>query len=717
MAHLTQSGKLRALFLLTILSSTSSAFAQSSPLTCTASAVPTPVRAEGVTERLGDILLQCSGGPGTVVSGNLSLFLPVNITNRIGSGSIAPEATLTVDTGAAPAAAFSGRVINQSILFETVQFTVPAGGAVSLRVSNLRANVSQLGAAAEQTVEALISANFAAVANSRVVVGRTMRGLLATVPAPGVPVSQSPLPAELSMANLFAAGTRFASARFTEGFPGAFMPKDATTETGTRIVVRYTDVPKGARLFVPDVVAGADAAVPTAGGDLGGTASGGQHEPGSGALLLTRVLFTDANGAGGTHAYTPGPPGSGTAAFGVAREVPVVNGAALVVYEVLESTAARRQSAQFPTFVGVAEPCELSFIRQTVSFGPVSTAPAAHASAPLPRFAAFEPPSDCPTLSDCEAGYFPKLDVQADGLALTATAGGTASRAGYIAIRNLGGGYMVWNVGVEYESGSGWLTLDPPAGLNNHSSRAFASARNLAPGTYRANVTIDAGPLAGGATLPVTLTVTAAAVAPPPATPPPVEPPAKPAVIVGAFTNAANFVPGPVAPGSLATIVGANLAGTEVKVAFDGLDAKVLFNSPSQINVQVPAALAGKSSAGMVVTVDGASSTPLAVTLAPAAPAVFGILNQDGSLNRPDNPAAAGSTVQIFLTGLGPAVTVGIHDRARLAPQYAGVAPGLEGVSQVNVAIPADLPAMTTSLVVCSGLSACSHPAEISLMR
>ena len=51
---------------------------------CAVSSVPLQVRAEGLTERMGDILLQCSGSnPGTVLSGNLTIYLPVGITNRV----------------------------------------------------------------------------------------------------------------------------------------------------------------------------------------------------------------------------------------------------------------------------------------------------------------------------------------------------------------------------------------------------------------------------------------------------------------------------------------------------------------------------------------------------------------------------------------------------------------------------------------------------------
>src|ERR1019366_1720728 len=55
------------------------AFAQlpSSTARCQVSTSPVQVRAEGLTERLGDIVLQCSGSvPGAVFTGNFTLYLP-----------------------------------------------------------------------------------------------------------------------------------------------------------------------------------------------------------------------------------------------------------------------------------------------------------------------------------------------------------------------------------------------------------------------------------------------------------------------------------------------------------------------------------------------------------------------------------------------------------------------------------------------------------------
>src|SRR5437588_87889 len=82
-------------------------------------------------------------------------------------------------------------------------------------------------------------------------------------------------------------------------------------------------------------------------------------------------------------------------------------------------------------------------------------------------------------------------------------------------------------------------------------------------------------------------------------------------------------VPRPVAPGSLATIMGTRFGGKNVAVTFDGLAAQVLFSNDTQINVLVPAGLGAKSSAQVIVSVDGIQSVSQPVALAPMAPAIF----------------------------------------------------------------------------------------------
>ncbi len=159
-----------------------------------------------------------------------------------------------------------------------------------------------------------------------------------------------------------------------------------------------------------------------------------------------------------------------------------------------------------------------------------------------------------------------------------------------------------------------------------------------------------------------------------------------------------------------------------VQVSINGTTAPVYSVTPTQISAVVPYAVTG-STANIVVTVGATKSNPVSVPLAPTAPGIFTISNNglgDGAILHADysvvsqaNPALAGETVQVFLTGLG-AVSPGVQDGAAapgkapfaqvVAPlnvyvgglpaasiQFKGLAPGLAGLYQVNVQIPANL--------------------------
>jgi len=336
-------------------------------------------------------------------------------------------------------------------------------------------------------------------------------------------------------------------------------------------------------------------------------------------------------------------------------------------------------------------------------------------SAPVPRFAAGTgtPPSDCTILNDCQAGYFPKLSIEPMSVQLTAIAGGAmTSPPGYIPVQNASGGIMSWTALVSYTTGSGWLTLSNTSGENNGTVQVYALPKALTAGTYQAGIVIDAGPLAGSVTIPVTLTVQPAAPTPTPTPTPPA-----PVVTVTSVVNAATFAVTPLVPGSLGTLLGANLSGKSVSVTFDGTAATLLYAGAGQINFQVPASLGSKTSTTLVVTVDGSSSAPQVVALAPVWPAIFanGVLNQDNTENAAATPATAGSVLQIFATGIPASATVSVQiaGQKNLIPQYAGAAPGLTGVQQVNAAIPAGLAAGATQLIVCAtagSQQACSPP-------
>jgi len=689
---------------------------QSSWLICRAGGVPAAIRTEGLTEPLGAIVLDCSGGPPlAVVNTNLTLLAPANVTNRL-TGTDTVDVKLEVDSGSgfAPVNVAATWTPPATVSFNGLSFPLSASGSVALRISNLRIAAREIPASlAGQPVRVSIAGGGhspLSLDNPQVVVGYLSEGVLAATSTTQVVCTGSRLPETLSFSNLLAAGTRFASTRLTEGTADSLRKKGPHEDHGTRFLVQYSGFPAGARLFVPDVIAGSSAVEPTAGGDLGWPASGGKYAPTtSGSLLLARVAGADASGAGGAPVYLPGPPGSGTVSFDAVSEVSLSGGSGYVVYEVVDASPLVRESAQFPTFLGLPPLAggDPVIARWSVTPAPVSTIATASPSAPIPRFAAVSPASDCAALGDCNAAYFPRLVVDATPpLEYSGVAGG-GHQVGYVRIVNEGGGLLIWRVIVTYQDGSGWLRVDRTEGFGNATIRVDALPANLAPGTYRASLTVDAGPLAGSRTLPVVLRVS------PPA-PPPVEPPR-----ITALTNAATYREGPVAPGSLATLFGSRLSGGSVSVTFDGIAARLLYVSASQINLQVPVELGGRSTAEVAVTVDGIRSAPVRVALADVAPGIFGILNQDHTVNGPGAPASVGSVVQIFATGLpgdGRGASVRIHDREITAPLYSGPAPGLVGVQQINAAVPEDLPAMTTEVRVCA-VSVCSPPAPLVLGR
>ena len=105
------------------------------------------------------------------------------------------------------------------------------------------------------------------------------------------------------------------------------------------------------------------------------------------------------------------------------------------------------------------------------------------------------------------------------------------------------------------------------------------------------------------------------------------------------------------------------------------------------------------------------------VGLVNAAPAIFpnGVLNQDNSVNSATKPAVRGSALQIFLTGLPPVAgaMVNIGNRS-LQSVYSGLAPGVPGLQQVNVMLPADLTG-TAQLSVCTAGPVCTPAYSVTI--
>jgi len=165
------------------------------------------------------------------------------------------------------------------------------------------------------------------------------------------------------------------------------------------------------------------------------------------------------------------------------------------------------------------------------------------------------------------------------------------------------------------------------------------------------------------------------------------------------------------AAGSVTTVL------AETRVLFDGVPGPMVYASPTQVNAIVPFGVSGDSTQ-IAVEYQGQAAVAASVAVAPASPAIFSAdgsgagqaiaINQDGTVNSPDNPAAAGSVVVLYATGAGllsPSAQDGEVVSADNLPQpvlpvlatigaqdapvlYAGGAPGfVQGIIQVNLKI------------------------------
>lgn len=681
---------------------------------CSTTSATTIVRAEGISERIGDIVFNCTGAPGTTITVNLSVQFNTSVTNRISTGNVVTGTVLTVDSGSGPQAVTVQPLLltPSSLIWNGVPLTYSAQGALTIRMADLRVNASQVGTN-HAIIATLGSSGSILITQSQLTVGVAEASLYDGFSADLVCAQfGSPLPGSIGFANLIQDGTAFTSTRMTEGFSGAFSPKSAAAnlnaDTGTRFIVRYSGFPAAAQLFVPNVVAGSDAVQPTAGGDFGEPASGGAYAPSAnGSLLLSLVAGADSTGAGGSLVYTPGALGSGTVTFDTVTQLSIVNGVAYAVYEVVDSNQFTVESAQFPTFLGLAANAVQTAIQtaESVTYAPVSTVVTASTNAPIPRFLAIQPLNDCGIIGDCGASYYPQLNVTTTPLLFTLPAGSPNQVQG-LPVLNGGAGVLYWTASIAYISGGGWLTISPTSGMNNGSIEVYANPGNLAVGTYQATITI-VGQTGSPAVVPVTLIITAAAA---------------PGPTITSVVNAATFAQAPVVPGSLATVMGSALTGKTVSASFNGLPATISFSNATQINLLVPAALASLSSAQLSVTVNGQTSLPMTVPVAAFEPGIFSgaVLNQDSTVNSISNGAAAGSIIYFYATGLSGSGTISarIGSTEITNLYYAGPAPGFPGVQQINLSIPAGLGGMTTELYACgtsNGTEVCSLAVPLTL--
>jgi len=301
-------------------------------------------------------------------------------------------------------------------------------------------------------------------------------------------------------------------------------------------------------------------------------------------------------------------------------------------------------------------------------------------------------------------------------------------------------------------SNGNWLNVTPASGTTPGTVTVGVSPSSLNASTtpYTGTITVaGSGGATGTTTITVTLTVTA------------------PLPTVSKVTNAASFATATaVSPGEIITLfasdaqhpigpstpVGLTLDSTGkvattiggVQVLASGFACPMVYASATQVSAVVPYELAGFvfSGADILVKYVGQTSNAVHVNVATTQPGLFtanssgtgpgAILNSNGSVNTPSNPASKGDIVVVYLTGEGQTTPAGVTGKvttvsstppltpAPLLPiailigpngaqqaanyTFAGEAPGIvSGGMQLNVQIPTTVNSGDLQLIVSIG--------------
>jgi len=241
-------------------------------------------------------------------------------------------------------------------------------------------------------------------------------------------------------------------------------------------------------------------------------------------------------------------------------------------------------------------------------------------------------------------------------------------------------------------------------------------------------------------------------------------------ISVMGVANAAGFqVSGVIAPTELVSLYGYNLGPSRAmqaqvvngavttslggyQVLFNGIPAPLLYSGPNQLNVVAPSEIRGQGTASVQIISPQSASSPMDLAVQPSQPEVFryidkgaywaAALNQDQTVNSANNPAAPGTVISIWATGINSACdpdgaimavaspSTGLPVSVLWTPPiaggncslevlYAGWAPGAVcGVLQVNFRLADSFPPNTQGIGVQLQVGAAiSHLAYIYVRR
>jgi uncharacterized protein (TIGR03437 family) len=236
------------------------------------------------------------------------------------------------------------------------------------------------------------------------------------------------------------------------------------------------------------------------------------------------------------------------------------------------------------------------------------------------------------------------------------------------------------------------------------------------------------------------------------------------APVVQVVLNAASYVGATVSPGEIVALFGLGIGPANpvfmstvtnpgfvdttvggLTVSIGGQNSPILYADANQLTVQVPYEVVPGPNKAVTVTNGTTTSLGPNITIGAIAPGVFtadgsgvgqaaaivyNAANPNGGLNSTANPAHAGDTVALYLTGEGDYLTTPVLHTGYIVPlastpplpelpapqptvtiggvaatvSYAGVIPGcMIGLLQMNVIVPNNLPAGAAKVVVSFG--------------
>jgi hypothetical protein len=457
---------------------------------------PSLIRAEGLAEKVNDIVITCSGGnTAEVVTASFTVALNnAPVTSRIvAPASGGSETLLLVDDLSAPPSlgtnVFQGAVYGNQVVFTNVPIVPPVSPAVrTFRVTNLRVNARDL------PENSLVHASVAisGVMTSDPVVAVALK-------APGVSFSiqtGAGAPLQTFAIQPGGGGALTHRLRFTEGFAQSFRKRNAATGVstptalsdqnvvgtdyhtecgyynsalpsdaglnqaglatqGTRLVARFTNVPAGVSLYVttrPLPNTGASSAVLTA---------------------------ADLNGAGAySAAAQSGAVTVDGSSVGIAP-VSLTNGAGTPTWEILDSD---HEALEAYSFGVVAVSGQSGSATLVGGLGPISAISVADTSSSAPRFVDMSARAAACAASPCLTA--------APGAIFISYQTGTAA-PGPITIQVGSTGTPMSFTTAVAASPDGWLSVTPSGGVTPAGVQVTIDPTRLYPDVYQGNIVLS----------------------------------------------------------------------------------------------------------------------------------------------------------------------------------------------------------------------------------